>query len=234
MIKRLFLLLGAALLPIFTVTAAQSDTWQTYRDTAAGFAFDYPLNAQLSVEQEASQGYASVFVALPEEGTGYQGYAVTVFANPDNLPLSRFLSERRGFASFGGQNVRFNAVEGLRAAQGTALAGGDAETYWLPGDRVVVRIGLYAGSDGSIGPSDAAREAFDRAASSFQLIPREVVVPITPTPAVTPPPDRPELTDEFISPYGAISTTTQYDEHWNIITSDSRYGVRNFSLAGTP
>jgi murein DD-endopeptidase MepM/ murein hydrolase activator NlpD len=124
----------------------------------------------------------------------------------------------------------------LRAVQGTALAGGDAETYWLPGDRVVVRISLYAGSDGSIGPSDAAQEAFDRAASSFRLIPREVAVPTTPTPtpAVTPLPDRPELTDEFISPYGAISTTTEYDEQWNILTSDSRYGVRNFSLLGTP
>ncbi len=236
MIKRLVVLLGAALLPIFTAAAAQSDAWQTYRDAAAGFAFDYPISAQLSVEQEASQGYASVFVALPEEGTGYQGYAVTVFANPDNLPLSRFLIERRGFASFGGQNVRFNAVEGLRAAQGTALAGGDAETYWLPGDRVVVRIGLYAGSDGSTGPSDAAREAFDRAASSFQLIPREAAFPTTPTPtpAVTPLPDRPELTDEFISPYGAITTTTEYEEQWNIITSDTRYGVRNFSLPGSP
>ncbi len=239
MIKRLLILLGAALLPIFGVAAAQSDAWQTYRDTAAGFSFEYPLNAQLSVEQEASQGYASIFVALPEEGKGYQGYAVTVFANPDNLTLSRFLIEQRGFASFGGQNVRFNSIEGLRAAAGTALAGDDAETYWLPGDRVVVRIGLYGGRAESLGPSDAARAAFDRAAASFQLIPREAreaVVPITPapTPAATPLPDRPELTDEFISPYGPISTTTQYNEQWNIITSDTRYGVRNFSLASSP
>jgi hypothetical protein len=167
MIKRLVVLLGAALLPFFTAVAAQSDAWQTYRDAAAGFAFDYPVSARLSVGQEASQGYTSVFVALPEEGTGYQGYAVTVFANPDNLPLTHFLMNG-GASLHSAGRIRFNAVEGLRAAQGTALAGGDAETYWLPGDRVVVRIGLYADSDGSTGPSDAAREAFDRAASSFR------------------------------------------------------------------
>jgi len=234
MIKRLLILFGAALLPLLVVATAQSDAWQTYRDAAAGFAFDYPAGAHLSVEQEASQGYASVFVALPDEGTGYQGYAVTVFANPADLPLPRFLVERRGFTSFGGQNVRFNGVDALRAAQNTALADDDAEAYWLQGDRVIVRLGLYAGDDKSIGPSDAARGAFDRAASSFRLIPRVPTVPITPTPAVTPPPDRPELTDEFISPYGVISTTTQYAEQWNIITSDTRYGVRNLALPGSP
>ncbi len=234
MIKRLLLLLGAALLPFLIAAAARSEAWQTYRDAAAGFAFDYPAGAHLSVEQEASQGYASVFVALPDEGAGYQGYAVTVFANPDDLPLPRFLIERRGFTSFGGQNLRINGVDALRAAPDTALADDDAEAYWLRGDRVVVRLGLYAGNDQSIGPSEAARAAFDRAVSSFRLIPREAPVPITPAPAVTPPPDRPELTDEFISPYGVISTTTAYAEQWNIITNDTRYGVRNLSLPGSP
>jgi murein DD-endopeptidase MepM/ murein hydrolase activator NlpD len=234
MIKRLFILLGAALLPFLVAATAQSEAWQTYRDAAAGFAFDYPAGAHLSVEQEASQGYASVFVALPDDGTGYQGYAVTVFANPDDLPLPRFLIEQRGFASFGGQNVRVNNVIALRAVQATALVGDDAEAYWLQGDRVVVRLGLYAGRDGSIGPSEAARQAFDRAVSSFQLIPRETIIPTTPTPAATPLPDRLELMDEFISPFGAISTTTQYDAQWNIITSDTRYGVRNLALPGSP
>jgi murein DD-endopeptidase MepM/ murein hydrolase activator NlpD len=233
MIRRLFIVCGAALLPLLVVATAQSDVWQTYRDPSAGFAFDYPASAHLSVEREASQGYASVFVALPDEGTGYQGYAVTVFANPDDLPLSRFLIERRGFTSFGGQNVRLNGVDALRAAKNTVLAGADAEVYWLQGDRVVVRLGLYAGGDQSIGPSDAARAAFDRAASSFRLIPREAAVPITPAPAVTPP-TQPEPSDEFISPYGEITTTTTYTEQWNIIMSDTRYGVRNFSLPGSP
>ncbi len=237
MIKRLLILWGAALLPFLVVAPLQSETWPTYRDIAAGFAFEYPASAHLSVEQEASQGYASVFVAVLDEGAGYQGYAVTVFANPDDLSLPRFLIERRGLTSFGGQNVRINGVSALRAAQNTTLADGDAEAYWLQGDRVVVRLGLYAGNDQSIGPSEAARAAFDRAVSSFRLIPRAAraaAVPITPTPAALPPPDRPELTDEFISPYGTISTTTQYDEQWNIITSDTRYGVRNFSLPGSP
>ena len=63
MIKRLGLLLGAALLPFLMVATAQSEAWQTYHDAAAGFAFDYPAGAHLSVEQEASQGYAAVFVA---------------------------------------------------------------------------------------------------------------------------------------------------------------------------
>ena len=171
---------------------------------------------------------------LPDEGAGYQGYAVTVFANPDDLPLPRFLVERRGFASFGGQNLRVNDVIALRAAQDTALAGDDAETYWLQGDGVVVRLGLYAGRDRSIGPSEAARESFDRAISSFRLIPREAVVPMTPTPEVTLLPDQSELLDEFISPYGVISTTTAYADQWNIITNDTRYGVRNLSLPGSP
>ncbi len=234
MIKQLVTLLGAVLLPFFAAAPAQSEAWLTYQDTTAGFTFEYPGNAQLSREQEASQGYTSVYVALTAAETGYQGYAVTVFANPDDLPLSRFLIERRGFAAFGGQDLHVNAVAALRAVQGTTLAGADAETYWLQGDRVVVRIGLYAGNDGSINPSLAAREAFDRAVSSFHLIPRVVATPLTPTPEVTPQPDRPELTDEFISPYGTISTTTQYNEQWNISTSDTRYGVRNFSLPGLP
>ncbi|HSD82774.1 MAG TPA: M23 family metallopeptidase, partial [Anaerolineae bacterium] len=233
MIKRLVILLSL-LLPVFSVAAAQSEAWLTYQDPTAGFAFDYPSNAQLSRERAAEPGYASVFVVLPADSSGYQGYSVTVFANPDALPLSRFLIERRGFTSFGGQNLHFNEVDALRAVQGTALAETDAEVYWLPGDRVVVRIGLSMGSKGSIGPSPAAREAFDRAVSSFHLIPRVVATPITPTPEVTLQPDRPELTDEFISPYGLISTTTQYAEQWNIITSDTRYGVRNFSLSGSP
>jgi murein DD-endopeptidase MepM/ murein hydrolase activator NlpD len=232
--QRLFVLLIAVLLSFLAAATAQSAAWQTYRDAAAGFTFDYPAGTHLSVEQEASQGYAAVFVALPDEGAGYQGYAVTVFDNPAGLPLTRFLIEQRGFASFGGQNLRVNDVIALRAAQGTALAGDDAETYWLQGDRVVVRLGLYAGREKSIGPSEAAREAFDLAVSSFRLIPREAAVPITPTPEVTPLPDRPELTDEFSSPFGVISTTTQYDEQWNIITSDTRYGVRNLALPGSP
>jgi murein DD-endopeptidase MepM/ murein hydrolase activator NlpD len=234
MIKRLSLLLGALLFPLLLTVTAQSQAWQTYRDPAAGFAFDYPAGATARIEQETAQGYASVFVVLPDEGTGYQGYAVTVFANPDDLALPRFLTERRGFASFGGQNVRINNVSALRAAQGTALAGDEAEVYWLPGDRVVVRLGLYAGNDRSIGPSEAAREAFDRAVSSFHLIPREIVTPIAPAPEITPQPDRPELLDEFISPYGVISTTTAYWTQWDIITNDTRYGVRNLSLPGSP
>ena len=207
--------------------------WPTYQDAAAGFAFDYPAGAHVSLTQEASQGYTSVFVALPADGTGYQGYAVTVFANSDDLPLPRFLTERRGFASFGGQNLRVNGVDALRAAPDTSLAGDDAEVYWLRGQGVVVRLGLYAGDDKAIGPSEAARAAFDHAVSSFHLIPRVTAVPITPTP-VPPPADRPELADEFSSPYGVISTTTAYDEQWNIITSDTRYGVRNLSLPGSP
>src|SRR5512139_2239785 len=100
MVKRLSVLWAAALLPFLIAAAARSEAWQTYRDAAAGFAFDYPAGAHLSVEQEASQGYTSVFVALPDEGAGYQGYAVTVFANPGDLSLVRFLSERRGLTSF--------------------------------------------------------------------------------------------------------------------------------------
>jgi murein DD-endopeptidase MepM/ murein hydrolase activator NlpD len=234
MIKRWCVALAVALLPFLGVAAAQSAAWLTYHDAAAGFTFEYPAGAHLSAEQEASQGYASAFVTLPDDGTGYQGFAAAVFANPDDLPLTRFLIERRGFASFGGQNTRINGVDALRAVQDTALAGEDAETYWLQGDRVVVRLGLYAGRDRSIGPSAAARAAFDRAVSSFQLVPREAAVPITPAPEIAPLPDRPELLDEFGSPFGVISTTTQYDEQWNVITSDTRYGVRNLALPGSP
>jgi murein DD-endopeptidase MepM/ murein hydrolase activator NlpD len=234
MINKLLRLCGTALLPFLMVVAVRSAAWQTYQDTTAGFAFEYPADAHLSLEQEASQGYASVFVALPANGTGYQGYAVTVFANSDDLPLPRFLSERRGFTTFGGQTMRLNGIDAWRAAPDTALADGEAEAYWLRGDGVVVRIGLYAGSDESNGPSVAARTAFDRAVSSFRLIPRVAAVPITPAPAVAPLPNRPALTDEFISPYGVISTTTDYGEQWSIIITDTRYGVRNLSLLGSP
>ena len=122
----------------------------------------------------------------------------------------------------------------LRAAQNTALAEGDAEAYWLQGDRVVMKLGLYAGSDQSSGPSEAARAAFDRAIFSFHLVRREAPVPLTPAPAATPAPARPELSVEFISPYGVIPTTSAYAEQWNIITNDTRYGVRNLSLPGAP
>ncbi len=233
MIKRWILFCGVVLLPFLVVVAAQSSAWPNYQDSAAGFAFEYPAGAHVSLTQEASQGYTSVFVALPADGTGYQGYAVTVFANPDDLPLPRFLVERRGFAAFGGQNLRVNGVDALRAAPDTALAGEDAEAYWLRGQGVVIRLGLYAGDDQTIGPSEAARAAFDHAAVSFRLIPRVAAVPITPTPAA-PPIDRPELADEFGSPYGVISTTTAYGEQWNIIVNDTRYGIRNLSLPGSP
>ncbi len=221
---------AAVLLSFLVAADAQTQTWQTYRDAAAGFAFDYPADAHVSTEQEASQGYSSIFVALPPEGAGYQGYAIAVFANQDDLPLSRFLAERRGLASFGGQNLIINGVDALRAAPGTALAGDDAEAYWFRGEGVVARLGLYAGRDRSLGPSKTAQAAFDRAVSSFHLIPRETAVPFTPPPAVTLPLERPELADAFSSPYGVISTTTAYADQWNIITNDTRYGVRNLSL----
>ena len=241
MIRRLSILLGALWLSLLVTASARSEAWQTYRHTTAGFAFDYPSEAQLRVEPAAAPEYDAVVVFLPDDGTGDQGYAVTVFANPDNLALPRFLTERRGFASYGGQNVRVNDVIALRAARGTVLAGDDAEVYWLQGEGVVVRLSLFAGRDKSIGPLkaaheafDHAREAFDHAVSSFRLIPREVITPITPAPEITPLPDRPELLDEFISPFGVISTTSAYDTQWNIITNDTRYGVRNLSLPGSP
>ena len=37
-------------------------------------------------------------------------------------------------------------------------------------------------------------------------------------------------TDPFTSPFGPISTTSDYEVQWNIIISDTRYGVRNLSL----
>lgn len=39
------------------------------------------------------------------------------------------------------------------------------------------------------------------------------------------------LADQFQSPF-EIPTTTAYEEQWNIITNDTRYGVRNLSLTG--
>ncbi len=227
MTKRLVLLLAAGLFSLLLTAAARSTTWLTYQDRSAGFAFDYPADAHLSVEQEASQGFATVFVVLPD--AQYQGYAVTVFANPADLTLMRFLIERRGFTTFGGQNLSLNGITALRAAPGTALAGNEADVYWLRGEHVVIRLGLYAGNDNANGPSKAARAAFDQAIASFRLIPRQTPTAQPPTPAA-PQPASPQLSSQYLSPYGPISTTTQYAEQWNIITSDTRYGVRNFSL----
>src|SRR3974377_1124036 len=98
MIRRILVSCVAVLLTFLVAAAAQSQAWRTYRDAAAGFAFEYPADAHVSTEQEASQGYASIFVALPPEGEGYQGYAIAVFANPADLPLHRFLIDWGGFA----------------------------------------------------------------------------------------------------------------------------------------
>jgi murein DD-endopeptidase MepM/ murein hydrolase activator NlpD len=232
MIKRLCAWLGTALLSLFIVAAVRAETWLTYRDTTAGFAFDYPAGAQLSLAPASSPDSTVLLVSLPAEGSSRPAYTATVFANPDDLPLPRFLTERRGFTSFGGQNLRVNDISVLRAAAGTALAGDEAEVYWLPGAGVVVRLGLSVGRERSIGPPAAARAAFDRAVSTFHLIPRESATPIAPE--IVPQPDRHELLDEFTSPYGVISTTTAYGTQWNIVTNDTRYGVRNLSLPGAP
>ena len=241
MIKRWWLFCGAVLLPFLVVVAARSGAWVAYQDAAAGFAFEYPTDAHVSRAQEASQGYTSVFVALPAADAGYQGYAITVFANADDLPLSRFLTERRGFAAFGGQNLRVNDVEALRAAADTALAGNDAEVYWLRGQGVVIRLGLYAGDDKTVGPSAAARAAFDHAVSSFQLIPRVINIPITSTPASPPPTDRPAQTDEFSSPFGVISATATASSiilkawRWTVwATSMWRIEIITASRSSTP
>jgi murein DD-endopeptidase MepM/ murein hydrolase activator NlpD len=228
LIKRLVQLLGLLLLPVLAVQA-QTDHWRVYSDASAGYAFEYPAQSHLSTGSDATQGYDSVFVALEDGTDNYQGYAVTVFDNANDLALDRFLIERRHFNSFGGQNLSVAGQPALRAARHTSLAGVDADVYWIKADQVVVRIGLYAGPEGSIEPSPESRAAFDRAISSFRLIPRAPASTPTIAPAPLPAAVEAAVADQFQSPF-QIATTTAYDEQWNIITNDTRYGVRNLSL----
>ena len=224
----LFVLLS---MPVLSVNAQPAE-WLTYSDPIAGYAFDYPTTAHLSAGLDATQGYNSVFVTLNDERT-YQGYSIVVFDNTDDLPLDRFLIERRGLDASAGQSVQVGRREALRAAQHTGLAGVDADVYWVDADRVVIRLGLYAGEDGSVEPSPVARAAFDRAITSFRLIPRSSPVASTPVPA------RPSasaarasaVAEQFQSPFN-VPTTTAYETQWNVLTNDTRYGVRNLSLSG--
>ena len=224
------ILIAALSLPAL-FAKAQSNGWLAYADSLAGYTFEYPAGAHLSAGRDASQGYDTVFVALGGSGEAYQGYTVAVFDNAADLPLTQYLIDRRGFSAFAGQNVIVGGAEALRATRHTSLAGVEADAYWIKADRVVIEIGLYAGSDGSIEPTPEARAAFDHAVASFRLSPR-VPATMTPTPAAAPIVSAPAVAFQFQSPYGVISTTTAYSEQWNVPTDDTRYGVRNLGLLG--
>ncbi|HEY4722146.1 MAG TPA: hypothetical protein VII92_09885, partial [Anaerolineae bacterium] len=105
MLKYFMAVLIAALIIPVLFAKAQSNGWLNYTDSLAGYSFEYPANAHLSTGRDATQGYATVFVALGGSGEKYQGYTVAVFDNAADLPLAQYLIDRRGFSTFAGQNV---------------------------------------------------------------------------------------------------------------------------------
>jgi len=195
---------------------AQTAAWQTYIDFAVGYAFEYPDTAQLRVEDDA------VYVTL-NEAPPYQGYALVVLDNAANLALDQFLSTRPV-----GDRFKPTSVNGLAAAVNDA-----ATTYWLTLDGAVIRLDLVAGNAGSIEPTPETQAAFDHALRSFRMLPR--IPQLRPAPTATPAPSnlQPTMADQFQSPFN-LPSTTQYESQWDIITSDTRYGIRNLALPGTP
>lgn len=195
---------------------AQTTGWQTYLDLAAGYAFEYPDTARLSVEDDA------VYVTL-NQAPPYQGYVLVVLDNAANTALDQFLSTRPD-----GDQFKPTSVNGLAAAVNTA-----ATTYWIKLDGAIIRLDLTAGDVGSLEPTPETQAAFEHARRSFRLLPR--IPQLLPAPIATPAPTnlRPAVADQFQSPFN-LPSTTQYETQWNIITSDTRYGIRNLALPGTP
>jgi murein DD-endopeptidase MepM/ murein hydrolase activator NlpD len=206
---------------LLTATGArtQSAEWFTYTDFAVGYAFDYPAEARVSVEGEA------VYVALNQRPP-YQGYVIVVLDNSANRSLAQFLAARPDDSLF-----RPTHVNGLEAAVDDA-----ATAYWITLKGAVIKIELTTGDHGSIEPAPAtraARAAFDRALASFRSIPRLPGLIPAPTATAVPQTLRPNVAVQFGSPFN-LPSTTQYETQWDIITSDTRYGVRNLALPGSP
>jgi murein DD-endopeptidase MepM/ murein hydrolase activator NlpD len=191
---------------------AQAGEWQTYTDSVAGYAFEYPADSHLSTGLDASQGYQSVFVAI-----GDQGYSIAVLNNTQNLPLDQFLIERKFFDPAQGQRVKINELEALQVSP---------ESAWVQLDQVALKIELYAADD-PIAFTPASRAAFDRVLATLRSIPRSSTIdPLSidlNQPSIG-------IADQFQAPLAA-ATTIQYETQWNVITSDTRYGVRNLALA---
>ena len=198
------------------VAAAQSGEWKTYADPAAGYQFEYPASAQLSTGFDVSQGYQAVFVAI--DTPTYQGYSIAVLSNPQNLPLNQFLAARPDLALAIGKHSTINGLEAIQVSP---------ELVWVQSDQVVLKIELY-GVGSSIEIAPEARAAFDRAVATLQSIPRH---PTFAPQFIAPSLPNMGIAGQFQAPL-ATATTIQYETQWDVITSDTRYGVRNLSLSG--
>ncbi len=221
--QRLIAILIALIIAPTLIAAARSSEWLTYSDPIAGYVFEYPSNAHLSTGLDAAQGYNSVFVSIGA-GQEYQGYSIAVLNNVNNSSLDRFLIEQLHLNTAQSKRVNLNGLEAIRLL---ATAGDQAEAYWVQLDRVVIKIELYRG-DGSIEVSPESRAAFDRVLATLRSIPHAQM--IAPT-SIAPNVPNIGIADQFQAPL-ATATTIQYETQWNVITSDTRYGIRNLSLSG--
>ena len=212
-IKRSVIILAVLAMWPVLVGRAQSADWLTYTDFAAGYAIEYPAEARLDAAGDA------VYVALNRQPP-YQGYVIVVLDNAADRSLTEFLAARPDDNLF-----KSTQVNGLEAAVNDA-----ATATWIKIDGAVVKIELAAGDHGSIEPAPATRAAFDHALQSFRLIPRLPRLSATP---IAPPNLRPSVAEQFGSPLN-LPSTTQFETQWNIITSDTRYGIRNLALPGSP
>lgn len=216
MIKRVIVvLLMLAVWPIFAVQA-QTGNWLMYTDFAVGYAFEYPATARLGVEGEA------VYVTLNQQPP-YQGYALVVLDNPADTALDQFLATRPDRELF-----KPTRVNGLDAAVNDA-----ATTYWIKLNGAILKLDIVAGDNGSVEPTPETQAAFEHVLQSLRLLPRRPQLLPTPMATSVPTNLQPATADQFQSPFN-LPSTTQYETQWDIITSDTRYGIRNLALPGTP
>lgn len=199
--------------PVLT-SRAQTADWRTYTNFTAGYSIEYPAAARLDVEDQA------VYVALNQQPP-YQGYVIVAVDNSADRALAEFLAARAD-----GELFKPTQLNGL-----TAAVNADATAYWLQIDGALIKIELVSGDYGSIEPAPATRAAFDHALRSFRLMPR--LPRWLPTPPATAGPQTPSAAEQFGSPFD-LPSTIQFETQWNIITSDTRYGIRNLALPGSP
>ena len=219
MLKRLVVIfIVLIILPALSARAQTAD-WFTYTDLAVGYAFEYPADARLTVEGDA------VFVAL-NQPPPFQGYALIVFDNPADGPLDRYLIEQRGLSASDLREVNVGGVAAVSVS-------GEPDAYWLQTAGAVIKFQLIAAADGLEAATGLTPAAFDRALQSFRSVPRAIQPTRAPIATVVPLALRPTVAEQFRSPFN-LPTTTQFRIRWNIITSDTRYGIRNLGLPGAP
>jgi len=207
------------------------DTNTTYTDSQAGYAIDYPSQATLSAGLDAALGYNTVFINfLAEPDAEFAGLMITVFDNPERIPIDAFARERFGLRRDAPGRVRANWIGGmpaLLANRPSPLAGEDAAAALIEGNGVIIRIALFGGGvDGPIEPPAAHFDWFNRIVHSIRRIPRQA--PQAPVTSAAPSAEPPTAVS-FQMPFN-VPVKTAYGEQYGVAISNTAYGVRNLGL----